>query len=70
MNEQTVKRRWLHSRRSLAVVVAIAICITAILAGTFAWSAISQMALNENVENDITPGGRLHDDFNGQNLDV
>jgi hypothetical protein len=54
----------------LAIILAIAICMTALLAGTFAWTAISQMALNENVENDITPGGRLHDDFNGTNLDV
>ncbi|MDR0308863.1 MAG: hypothetical protein LBH87_02935 [Coriobacteriales bacterium] len=71
MNEQTAtKRRWFQGRRTLAIILAIAVCLTALLAGTFAWSAISQMALNENVENDVTPGGRLHDDFNGQNLDV
>ncbi|MDR0308911.1 MAG: leucine-rich repeat domain-containing protein [Coriobacteriales bacterium] len=44
--------------------------MSALLAGTFAWSAISQMALNEAVENDMAPGGRLHDDFNGKNLDI
>ena len=39
------------------------------LGGTFAWQSISQEALNEAMDT-INPGGRLHDDFNGQNKDV
>jgi hypothetical protein len=62
MNEQTARKRWSHGRRTLAIIVAVAICVTAILAGTFAWNAISQIALNENMDTNTNPGGRLHDD--------
>ncbi len=50
---------------------AVAVGSAAILAlgGTFAWQSISQEALNEAMDT-INPGGRLHDDFNGQNKDV
>ena len=41
-----------------------------ILGGTFAWQSISQTAKNEVKGEGINPGGRLHDDFDGQNKDV
>jgi hypothetical protein len=63
MNEQTVKKRWFHGRRTLAIILAVAICVKAILAGTFAWNAISQKALNEAMDINANPGGRLHDDL-------
>ena len=40
-----------------------------LLTGTFAWQSISQTALNEKIE-EVNPGGRLHDDFDGTNKDV
>ena len=40
-----------------------------LLGGSFAWQAISQTGKNE-VMGDPNPGGRLHDDFNGENKDI
>ena len=54
------------------VLTAVAAMVTAaaiMLGGTFAWQSISQTALNE-ASDVINPGGRLHDDFNGENKDV
>ena len=48
---------------------AVALAAVIALGGTFAWQSISQTALNETMDT-INPGGRLHDDFNGQNKDV
>ncbi|MDE6476178.1 MAG: hypothetical protein K2L08_04925 [Erysipelotrichaceae bacterium] len=39
-------------------------CISLLVTGTFAWQSIRQRASNK-FEEDITPGARLHDDFNG-----
>lgn len=50
---------------STAVLVSAAIVLT----GTFAWTSISQEARNE-MAGLLNPGGRLHDDFNGENKDV
>lgn len=57
------KRRALKSGIAVILVIAIA------LLGTYAWQSISQEALNE-VDGDINPGGRLHDDFDGRNKDI
>ena len=42
-----------------------------LLAGTFAWKSISQRVVNEVAVKNAYPGGRLHDDFNGdKNKDI
>lgn len=70
MNEkEATKTGWWNKRRVTASVVALALVATTLLAGTFAWNAISQSALNE-AQNTVDPGGRLHDDFDGENKDV
>ena len=56
------------NKRKKAVAATVA-AAAILLAGTFAWTSISQNALNEAIV-DINPGGRLHDDFNGTNKDV
>ena len=58
------------SKKKIAASVgAVALAAVVALGGTFAWQSISQTALNETMDT-INPGGRLHDDFNGQNKDV
>ncbi len=56
------------NKRKKAVVAAIT-AAAILLAGTFAWTSISQTAKNEAVVG-INPGARLHDDFDGTNKDV
>ncbi len=56
-----------HKRKKAVAATVAAAAI--LLAGTFAWTSISQQAKNEAIV-DINPGGRLHDDFNGTNKDV
>jgi len=70
MNEQTTSTRWWNKKRIIASLLALALIIGTLTAGTFAWNAISQSALNEAKADNIMPGGRLHDDFNGTNKDV
>ena len=58
------------SKKKIAASVgAVGLAAVIALGGTFAWQSISQTALNETMDT-INPGGRLHDDFNGQNKDV
>ena len=56
-------------KKIAASVGAVGLAAVIALGGTFAWQSISQTALNETMDT-INPGGRLHDDFNGQNKDV
>lgn len=56
-------------KKELSVVVAAILVIAATLTGTYAWRSISQTALNEAASGS-NPGGRLHDDFDGQNKDI
>ena len=56
-------------KKTLAAVGSVVLAAVIALGGTFAWQSISQTALNETMDT-INPGGRLHDDFNGQNKDV
>ncbi len=56
------------SKRKKAVAATIA-AAAILLAGTFAWTSISQQALNESA-GIVNVGGRLHDDFDGKNKDV
>lgn len=56
-------------KKVIKSVIAIMLVLAIILTGTYAWQSISQKALNEAIL-DPNPGGRLHDDFNGENKDV
>ena len=58
------------SKKKIAASIgAVGMAAVIALGGTFAWQSISQQALNETMKT-INPGGRLHDDFNGQNKNV
>ncbi|MDE6195562.1 MAG: hypothetical protein K2F55_01695, partial [Erysipelotrichaceae bacterium] len=53
-----------------AIIIAGCMSVALLATGTFAWQSISQKAINQ-FEEEITPGARLHDDFNGlQNKDI
>ncbi len=57
-------------KRKVGLATAAVTAATALLlTGTFAWTSISQTALNEKIV-EANPGGRLHDDFDGTNKDV
>ena len=56
------------NKRKKAVVATVA-AAALMLGGTFAWTSISQQALNESA-GIVNVGGRLHDDFDGENKDV
>ncbi|MCL2654877.1 MAG: hypothetical protein FWD65_04155 [Coriobacteriia bacterium] len=64
------KKRWWNKRKAIASAIAAALVVALVTAGTYAWSAISQAALNEARSSASAPGGRLHDDFDGKNKDV
>ena len=53
----------------LASALSVALSGSLLVGGTMAWQSLNQEALNE-VSGIVNPGGRLHDDFNGQNKDV
>ena len=56
-------------KKVIATVAAVATSAALLLGGTMAWQSANQVALNE-ASDVINPGGRLHDDFNGENKDV
>lgn len=56
-------------KKAVSAVVAAVLTVAVVLTGTFAWQSISQRARNE-ADGFANPGGRLHDDFNGENKDV
>jgi hypothetical protein len=64
--EQTTKERSIKRKKNT---IAIALVLVMLLSGTYTWSAISQKALNETYDL-VNPGGRLHDDYDGNNKDV
>ena len=55
--------------RIIAAAGAVTMAAALVVSGTFAWQSISQTAKNETTGL-VNPGGRLHDDFDGQNKDV
>ena len=58
------------NRKKLSVSLAAVItAVVVLLSGTFTWQSINQTALNE-ASDVINPGGRLHDDFDGENKDI
>ena len=59
----------INKKKVATSATAIGLAALLLLGGTFAWQSISQTALNE-ASNVVNPGGRLHDDFNGENKDV
>lgn len=57
-------------RKKLPVALtAVISAVAVLLCGTFAWQNTNQAALNE-ASGIVNPGGRLHDDFDGQNKDI
>ncbi len=68
MSETTTKNK---KRKIFSAVTAVVLSLAIMASATLAWTSISQTALNE-IQGDGTgtPGGRLHDDFNGENKDV
>ena len=58
-----------NKRKLAASLTAGGIAAVVLLTGTFAWQSISQTGKNEMM-GDPNPGGRLHDDFNGENKDI
>ncbi|MBQ4650034.1 MAG: hypothetical protein IJB73_04965 [Firmicutes bacterium] len=56
-------------KKIFEAVIATTTAVALAMGGTFAWQSISQTALNE-FSGIVNPGGRLHDDFDGQNKDV
>ena len=56
-------------KKQLAAVIAAVLVVVIAMTGTYAWRSISQTALNEAAAGS-NPGGRLHDDFDGENKDI
>ena len=66
-----MKRKKIQDKKKVMFsFLALALTAAIMLTGTFAWQSISQEALNEIGENGLNVGGRLHDDFNGENKDI
>lgn len=59
----------MNKKKLASSVAAVAAAAVILFSGTFAWQSINQTALNESSDI-INPGGRLHDDFNGENKDI
>ena len=58
-----------HKSKVIAAGLSAVLAGATLLGGSFAWQSISQTGKNE-VMGDPNPGGRLHDDFNGENKDI
>lgn len=58
-----------NKRKAFMVTMATLMCSVVLLTGTYAWSSINQTALNEVMGEMKNPGGRLHDDFDGNKGD-
>lgn len=63
-----MRENFKKKKTALGVSAAV-LTVAMILTGTFAWQSISQKAMNEKIV-DQNAGGRIHDDWNGQNKDV
>ncbi|MDR2156853.1 MAG: hypothetical protein LBO81_03620 [Clostridiales Family XIII bacterium] len=66
-NENAERRP--NRRRVAGAALACVLVVAIALSGTYAWTAMEQGAVNET-HSDAAPGGRLHDDFDGENKDV
>ncbi len=59
------------SKRAQVTVLAVVLAAALAASGTLAWRSISQLAINEVPTDGSEPGGRVHDDFKGEeNKDV
>lgn len=56
-------------RKKAASFLSVILIIALLLTGTYAWQSIRQKATNET-RKEVETGGRLHDDFDGENKDV
>lgn len=56
-------------RKKVASFLSVILIIALLLTGTYAWQSIRQKATNET-RKEVETGGRLHDDFDGENKDV
>lgn len=56
-------------RKKKSALLAACLALTLVLTGTFAWTSFSQRAINE-LEKEVDHGGRVHDDFDGENKDI
>ena len=67
-----MKRKRIQNKKKLFSGILALVLISAImLTGTFAWQSISQNVVNEVGVKGLNVGGRLHDDFNGEeNKDI
>jgi len=69
-NRRKYKIKHLLLNTRIAVIAAAAVIALATMIGaTYAWSTANQSALGE-MQSSANPGGRLHDDFDGQNRDI
>lgn len=59
----------MKKKKQLMAVGATAALVALLAMGTFAWESVSQIAKNEKKE-ELEPGARLHDDFDGKNKDI
>lgn len=59
-----------NRRKAFAAASAVTLAAVIVLTGTFAWQSMNQTARNEARGKGLNPGGRLHDDFNGETKKV
>lgn len=67
---QVTRRKENEDRYGTRNKSAAALALLILIAGTFAWQAFDQEAVNEFRGESPSPGARLHDDYNGSNKDV
>ncbi|MGX7155775.1 hypothetical protein ACWOC7_11385, partial [Enterococcus rivorum] len=51
------------SKKNRGIMITGIIAAMMLISGTFAWTAFSQRALNENEGKNANMGGRIHDDY-------
>lgn len=59
----------MNKKKLASSVTAVAAAAVILLGSTYAWQSVEQTALNE-ASDVVNPGGRLHDDFDGENKDI
>lgn len=60
----------MNQKKLTVTLTAVISAVVVLFGGTFAWQSTNQSALNRSSDIVANPGGRLHDDFNGENKDV
>ena len=67
---RTPKERTPNRRRTFGTILALMLVVALALTGTYAFTSLNQQALNEVQGDGRNPGGRIRDDFDGDNKDV